>query len=122
MKSNAKTFLALQGRDFSSNSEATIIGYYRVKIPTHGNKLVADEVKVKVKKFLGDDIESIKQNKYSIVFNCYKGAGDFVETVEDVYCYATEIEDTVREAMQQAKIKSYSVVVELSTLHGGCFE
>ncbi|WIF94468.1 hypothetical protein [Caminicella sporogenes] len=117
-----RVYLKMQERDtWDDEFTKSIIGYYKIIIPRRNRQtgIITEDYQIirKVREVLYSDIESIKSDEDEVEVSCYKGCGDFVETLEDLYKLKKEIEERVEKKMEEAKIFDYTLIIELNTLY-----
>ena len=117
-----KTYLTLQDRtDFREGEEQSIMGYYKVIIPTEiieGISIKEEDYMIikRVKDSLSKDIKRIETDGETVTVDCYKGEGVFVYDIESIYLLKDEIENRVKIAMHEAAIFRYTLEIEIGTL------
>lgn len=115
-------YLEMEERDiWGDEFTKSIIGYYKIIIPRRDRQtgIIKEDYQIirAVREVLYRDIESIKADEYEVEVSCYKGCGDFVETLEDLYKLKNEIEGKVAKAMKEAEIFNYTLIIKLNTLY-----
>ncbi len=126
-KYSSKTYLELDERmNFSCEGVDSIIGYYEVTVPrlntpfTNINleefKMADFEILKQVRKTLSKDIERVETDKDVVKLYCYKGSGDYVAGIEDIYALKNEIEEKVKLAMDKTDIYEYTLIIHVTTL------
>ncbi len=124
---NANVYLKLFPRedwthDIEDASEKSIIGYYKVIVSQdsfHESNLNQEIMIDIVKEALGDDVcdDRIIFESGNVKAYCYKGAGDYVDTLKQMYYYKNEVEEKVYKKLSKAGIHDYTIIINLTTLY-----
>ena len=123
-----QTYLELDERsDFDSEGIDSVIGYYKLIVPRLNQPFtnLVDpvfrtpdyEIIKAVRKVLSTSIIDVDIEDDYVEFYCYKGSGDYVTSISDIYALTNEIEEKVKLAMDLTKIQEYTLVVQITTMY-----